>query len=56
MLYCISGRPNVVHDDGTEAEIGPDDIAVIEPGHDARVVRDEPCVVVDFGAYGQPVA
>ena len=56
MLYCISGRLNVVHDDGTEAEIGPDGIAVLEPGHDAWVVGDEPCVVVDFGAYAQPVA
>ena len=56
VLYCISGRLNVVHDDGTEAEIGRGDIAVVEPGHDAWVVGDEPCVVVDFGAYGQPVA
>jgi quercetin dioxygenase-like cupin family protein len=55
VLYCISGRLNVVHDDGAEAEIGPGDIAVIEPGHDAWVVGDEPCVVVDFGAYRQPV-
>jgi hypothetical protein len=51
VLYCISGRLMVVHDDGSEAEIGPGDVAVIEPGHDAWVVGDEPCVVVDFGAY-----
>ena len=28
-------------------------VIVIEPGHDAWVVGDEPCVVVDFGGYAQ---
>ena len=36
-------------DDGTEVEICPGDVARIEPGHDAGVVGDEPCVAVDFG-------
>jgi hypothetical protein len=36
-------------DDGTEAEIGPDEAVQIEPGHDAWVVGDVPCVAVDFG-------
>jgi hypothetical protein len=34
-------------------------VARIEPGHDAWVVGDEPCIVVDFGAstsYAQPAA
>jgi uncharacterized cupin superfamily protein len=44
---------NVVHNDGTEAEIGPGDAAVVEPGHDAWVVGDEPCVTIDFGGYRQ---
>jgi quercetin dioxygenase-like cupin family protein len=35
-------------DDGTEKEIGPGDVLVIPPGHDAWVVGDEPCVQVDF--------
>lgn len=59
VMYCISGRMNVVHDDGTEAEIEPGDIAIVEPGHDAWVVGAEPCVVIDFGGYrqhGQPSA
>ena len=30
-------------DDGTEAEV-----AVIQPGHNAWVVEDEPCVMIDF--------
>ena len=33
-----SGRMHVVHDDGTESEIGPGEAYVIEPGHDAWVV------------------
>ncbi len=43
----------VEHDDGTEAEVGPGDIAAIEPGHDAWVVGDEPFVSIDFGGYRQ---
>jgi len=36
-------------DDGSEGERGPDDTVRIDPGHDAWVVGDEPCVIVDFG-------
>ena len=43
-----SGRMHVVHDDGTEVEIGPGDAYVIEPGHDAWVVGDEPMVGYEF--------
>jgi hypothetical protein len=39
-------------DDGGQGEIGPGDVAAIAPGHDAWVVGEEPCVVVDFGGYG----
>jgi quercetin dioxygenase-like cupin family protein len=48
-LYALSGRMHVVMNDGTEADIGPGDVARIEPGHDAWVVGDEPCVAIDFG-------
>lgn len=44
----ISGRMKVRMDDGTEAECEPGDIAVIPPGHNAWVVGDEPCVMIDF--------
>jgi hypothetical protein len=37
-----SGTMHVVHDDGTEQEIGPGQADIIEPGHDAWVVGDEP--------------
>ena len=44
----ISGRMKVKMDDGTEAEGGPGDIAVIPPGHNAWVIGDESCVMIDF--------
>jgi hypothetical protein len=43
-----SGSMHVVHDDGTEHEIGPDQAYVIEPGHDAWVVGDEPVIGYEF--------
>ena len=49
LLYVLSGRMAVRMDDGTEGECGPDDAVRIDPGHDAWVVGDEPCVAVDFG-------
>lgn len=56
-LYVIAGRMRVMMDDGSEGEAAPDSVVRIEPGHDAWVVGDEPCVVVDFGispTYAQP--
>ena len=55
--YILSGRIKVVMDDGSEVEGGPGDAAVIPPGHNAWVVGDEPCVMIDFtGAkdYARP--
>jgi Cupin domain len=51
--YVVSGRMKVVMDDGAELEMGPGEVAAIEPGHDAEVVGDEPCVFVDFGDVDQ---
>jgi hypothetical protein len=42
------GRLGVRHDDGTEAELGPGDAYVIEPGHDAWVIGNEPFVSFEF--------
>lgn len=44
----VSGQMHVVHDDGSEMDIGAGDAYVIEPGHDAWVVGDEPCVAFEF--------
>jgi hypothetical protein len=46
--YVVSGRINVVMDDGQEQEYGPGDAVVIPPGHDAWTVGDEACVMLDF--------
>ena len=46
--YVISGRMKVVMDDRSEADLAPGDAYVIEPGHDAWVVGDEPVVSVDM--------
>ncbi len=45
-----AGRMHVVHDDGTELELGPGQAYVIEPGHDAWVVGDERFVGFEFEA------
>jgi hypothetical protein len=42
------GRLHVVHEDGSEGEMGPGDAYVIEPGHDAWVVGDERFVGFEF--------
>ena len=49
--YFVSGRMTVVMDDGEELEYGPGDFADMAPGHDAWIVGDEPCVVVDWQGY-----
>jgi hypothetical protein len=35
-------------DGGEESEFGPEDVMVVPPGHDAWVLGDEPCVVIDW--------
>lgn len=46
--YVLAGHMRVVMADGEEADLGPGDYAVIPPGHDAWVVGDETCVMLDF--------
>ncbi len=48
----VSGRFHVRMDDGRELDLGPGDAHVVAPGHDAWVVGDEPCVLLDFAATG----
>jgi hypothetical protein len=47
--YFISGRMRIRMDDGTEAEFGPGDLMDCAPGHDAWIVGEEECVVIDWG-------
>jgi class 3 adenylate cyclase len=56
--FVISGVLRVRMADGTEADIGPNEMYEIPPDHDAWVIGDESWVAVDFrGArsYARPV-
>ena len=44
----LSGRQHIRMDDGTEMEFGPGDVAVMQPGHDAWVVGNEPNVLIEL--------
>jgi ketosteroid isomerase-like protein len=46
--YLVSGRMQVRMDDGTELAVEAGDIFDLPGGHDAWVVGDEPCVMVDY--------
>jgi hypothetical protein len=48
LAVVISGRFHVQMDDGDDQDLGPGDAHVAGPGHDAWVVGDEPCVILDF--------
>ena len=55
--YCLSGRMVVRMDDGSEREYGPGDAFHMAPGHDAWVVGDEACVMLDWAGmsnYAKP--
>ena len=56
--YVESGHMHVRMDDGEEIDIGPGDFFVCEPGHDAWIVGDEPCIAFDFSSdieeYAKP--
>lgn len=49
--YVLSGHMTVRMDDGTEANLDPGDLVTIAPGHDAWVVGNEPCVMLDWQGY-----
>jgi hypothetical protein len=49
--YCISGRMAILTDDGQQIEFGPGDAMWIPPGHDAWIVGNDPCVLVDFTGF-----
>ena len=53
----LSGRLHVASDEGGERVIGPGDAFDILPGHDAWVVGDESCVMIEFQSsrdWGKP--
>ncbi|HLF04800.1 MAG TPA: cupin domain-containing protein [Dehalococcoidia bacterium] len=53
----LEGRMRVRMNDGTEAEVGPGDAFYMAPGHDAWIVGNQRCVIIDvtgFGNYAKP--
>src|SRR5438876_9635003 len=50
--YCVSGQMKVYMDDGSEQEVKPGQAFAIPPGHDAEIVGEESCVMLDFGEFG----
>ncbi len=55
--YAISGHMKAVMDDGGELTFGPGDAMSLPPGHDAWIVGNEPCVLIDIsgaGNYAKP--
>lgn len=49
--YVLSGHMTIRMDDGSEANLEPGDCVSIPPGHDAWVVGQEPCVMLDWQGY-----
>ncbi len=55
--YVVQGRMRIKMKDGVQSLVGPGDAFFIPPGHDAWVVGDKRCVVLDItGAadYAKP--
>jgi len=53
----LEGRMRVRMKDGTESEVGPGDAIYVAPGHDAWIVGNVRCVMIDvtgFGSYAKP--
>lgn len=46
--YVVAGRIRYVMDDGSEETGSPGEILLIRPGHQATVVGDETCVLIDW--------
>ena len=57
--YIISGRMSGRMDDGAEFAAVAGDVVTLPPGHDAWVVGEEPCRMLDWGAaanYAKPAS
>jgi class 3 adenylate cyclase len=55
--WIVSGRMQIETDDGAVRLLSPGDAFEVLPGHNARVIGDEPCVTIDFAGvrgWGKP--
>lgn len=48
----LEGRMRVRMKDGTEAEVGPGDAVYVAAGHDAWIVGNQRCVLIDVTGFG----
>lgn len=46
--HVVSGAMRIRMDDGSEHDLGPGDLFDLPAGHDAWVLGQEPCVMVDY--------
>lgn len=44
----LSGRLGLLFPDGSTAEIGPNEVFEVPPGHDGYTIGDEPCVQIEW--------
>ncbi|MBV9099485.1 MAG: cupin domain-containing protein [Candidatus Dormibacteraeota bacterium] len=51
MGYLLSGAMTIRMDDGSEETFRKGDVMICDPGHDAWVVGDEACEVVDWTGF-----
>jgi quercetin dioxygenase-like cupin family protein len=51
--YVLTGQMKVVMDNGDELTVGPGDAFVMPPGHDAWIVGDETCTLLDFSGFAE---
>lgn len=51
--YVLSGTMTVRMDDGAEDTFTAGDVLICPPGHDAWIVGDQPCVVIDWEGFGE---
>jgi uncharacterized cupin superfamily protein len=51
--YVLSGRMKIQMDDGSEVEVAEGQAVAIPPGHDAEVMGDQACVMIDFGEISE---
>jgi hypothetical protein len=51
--YVVSGRMRIRMDSGEELDFGPGDLMACPPGHDAWILGEETCVIIDWTGFGE---
>ena len=54
--FLARGRIHMDFPDGCKLDYAAPQVIVIEPGHDGRVVGDEPAIVIEFDFEGETAA